>query len=56
MPNKYKVYYYDIKGNKLEQPDRADKVEVHIMDDKGIVEKIQYYSIRPKSKDNLLSV
>lgn len=52
----FKVYYYDTKGNKLDSPEKAEKVEVHILDENGVVEKIQYFSTKPKSKDNLLSV
>ena len=51
-----KVFYYDIKGNSVETPEKADKVEVHILDSNGMPTKIQYYSTTPKSKNKLLSV
>jgi len=54
--NKVKVFYYDAKGNSLPVAEKAEKVEVHILDSKDIPIKIQYYSTTPKSKNKLLSV
>lgn len=54
--NKVKVYYYDAKGNSVTTPEKADKVEVHILGENDIPVKIQYYSTTPKSKNKLLSV
>jgi uncharacterized protein YcfL len=53
---KYKVYYYDKQGNRVDSPEKAEKAEVQITDANGVVEKIQYYSIKPKGKERLLSV
>lgn len=53
---KYKVFYYDKQGNIVNSPEHAEKAEVHILDSNGTVERIQYYSIKPKGKEKLLSV
>lgn len=54
--NKIKVYYYNNKGDSVESPDKADKIEVHVMDSNNVPIQIQYYSTTPKSKNKLLSV